>query len=169
MKDDLVQELSLKLVRSRVIEAFDPAKTGGSDAGLFFNFVHMTMRREIVNRINRDRRDAHGHLINYVDETPEEVKKQLHKAEVETATIPDHGTQEFRDFVEAHRPYLLDTLDMLLAGYTLPEIAEAYGVRASAIDYRRRHLRTLYRVMVAGRVPATVRRGRPPHMMTKKQ
>ncbi|HWR15189.1 MAG TPA: hypothetical protein VN577_10190 [Terriglobales bacterium] len=169
MKDDLVQELLLKLVKSRAIERFDPAKTGGTDKRLFFNFVYMVMRREMANQVNKHQTDAFGNLIRNEEEGSEDIKKQLKRAEMSNTTTPDiSAIEEFRAFVSKHRPYLLDTLDMILDGHYCYEIADAYGLHIGSVTSRKSVLRNLYRDMLQGKQPRPIRGGRPPRLAQKK-
>lgn len=153
--EDLAQSFALKLLKSRAIEKFDPAKTGGCSSGQFFSYVNLCLRRHAATQWRVQSRepsvshDAIG-IDSDVESTATVTEEQIHavRAVPISAWNPDDAIwlDGFRRWLteQGYAEYVA-VMDAVLTQGTLTDAGEFLRLPSRAIHYRVKKLRGLKR------------------------
>lgn len=151
--EDLAQSFALKLLQSRTIEKFDPAKVGGATAGQFFSYLNLCLRRHAATRWRSESRepsvcDEAVGIDADVESSATVTEEQVHVARTATVALwnPDDsiwlaGFQRWL-MVRGHDEYIA-VMDSLMSEGTLTGAGKALCLADRAIHYKMKRLRKL--------------------------
>lgn len=150
---DLAQTFAVKLLTSKTIEKFDPAKVGGVTAGQFFAYVNLCLRRHAATCWRSESREPSVceesvGLDTAIESVTTLTEEQLHEARAVPIAPwnPDDKIwlDGFRAWLieQGHEEYIA-IMEAIATEGTLTGAGEALGLPQRAIHYRVKRLREL--------------------------
>lgn len=133
MREDLEQELLLKMHAAKVVESYDPARREGKDTpGLFFSWLHFILMRQQQAVMHRREGDA----LRYVTPAPEgmaweEFAEAMGPASRTRAGQHDYAlSSQLLALFELLAPAYVPTFRHMLAGCTGEDLLRSTGIPA---------------------------------------
>jgi DNA-directed RNA polymerase specialized sigma24 family protein len=133
-REDMAQELMLKLCASQAIEKYDPEKRGGAaqdTPGQFFNYIIMVLKRAQQAIMARRQRDAMRHLAasgRSENSWVEDAERLSSYAAVRAGQDRHVIRQQVLGRVAEACPAYAYTFSLLVSGASIKDISEATGI-----------------------------------------